>query len=36
MNTYTNKKTGDTVTLTPTEADRFFNNRDPNEWKEKP
>jgi hypothetical protein len=33
MTTYTNKNTGETVTLTPTEAERFFDNRDPEEWK---
>jgi hypothetical protein len=32
MTAYTNKKTGKTVTLTQQEEDRFFDNRDPNEW----
>lgn len=32
MTTYTNKQTGKTVTLTQKEADRFFDNRNPNEW----
>jgi hypothetical protein len=32
MTAYTNKKTRETVTLTQKEADRFFDNRDPNEW----
>jgi hypothetical protein len=32
MTTYTNKKTGETVRLTKKEAERFFDNRDPNEW----
>jgi hypothetical protein len=32
MTAYTNKKTRQLVTLTQKEEDRFFDNRDPNEW----
>ena len=32
MTKYTNKKTGEIVTLTEQEVKRFFDNRDPMDW----